>query len=70
MVVVLRAGKTERRLAAAKLLLADRLPINVLGAVLNAVQLEGEFQYYGYASGYDYSHDEEEVSESKVLQKT
>ncbi len=71
MVVVLRAGKTERRLAAAKLLLADRLPINILGAVLNAVQLEGEFQYYGYASGYDYSHDEEEgASQSKVLQKT
>ena len=71
MVVVLRAGKTERRLAAAKLLLADRLPINILGAVLNAVQLEGEFQYYGYASGYDYSHDDDEVtSKSKVLQKT
>jgi capsular exopolysaccharide synthesis family protein len=70
MVVVLRAGKTERRLAAAKLLLADRLPINILGAVLNAVQLEGEFQYYGYASGYDYSHDDEVTSKSKVLQKT
>jgi capsular exopolysaccharide synthesis family protein len=71
MVVVLRAGKTERRLAAAKLLLADRLPINIMGAVLNAVQLDGEFQYYGYASGYDYSDDmSESPSGSKALQKT
>ncbi len=69
MVVVLRAGKTERRLAAAKLLLADRLPINILGAVLNAVQLDGEFQYYGYASGYDYT-DDESTSDSTSLQKT
>ena len=43
MVCVIRAGKTERRLAAAKLLLADRLPIQIVGAVLNAVQLDGEF---------------------------
>ena len=69
MVVVLRAGKTERRLAAAKLLLADRLPINILGAVLNAVQLDGEFQYYGYASGYDYT-DDASTSDSTSLQKT
>lgn len=69
MVVVLRAGKTERRLAAAKLLLADRLPINILGAVLNAVQLNGEFQYYGYASGYDYT-DDGEMSDSTSLQTT
>jgi tyrosine-protein kinase Etk/Wzc len=58
MVVVLRVGKTERRLAAAKLLLVDRLPINILGAVLNGVQLRGEFEYYGYASGYGYSEAE------------
>lgn len=67
MVVVLRAGKTERRLAAAKLLLVDRLPIQIVGAVLNAVQLEGEFQYYGYATGYAYSNEE---SESTTLQTT
>jgi len=55
LVVVLRVGKTERRLAAAKLLLVDRLPINILGAVLNGVQLRGEFEYYGYATGYGYA---------------
>ena len=52
--VVLRVGKTERRMAAAKLALVDRLPISVLGAVLNGVHLHGEFEYYGYASGYTY----------------
>jgi len=55
LLVVLRIGKTERRMAAAKLLLVDRLPINVLGAVLNGVNLKGEFDYYGYASGYGFT---------------
>ena len=52
LLVVLRIGRTERRMAAAKLTLVDRLPINILGAVLNGVHLHGEFEYYGYASGY------------------
>ena len=55
LLVVVRIGKTERRMAAAKLLLVDRLPINVLGAVLNGVNLKGEFDYYGYASGYGFT---------------
>jgi capsular exopolysaccharide synthesis family protein len=65
MVVVFRAGKTQRKLAAAKLMLVDRLPIQIIAAVLNAVQLDGEFQYYGYASGYDYTDHSE--SESTAL---
>lgn len=55
LLVVIRIGKTERRMAAAKLLLVDRLPIHVLGAVLNGVSLKGEFDYYGYASGYGFT---------------
>jgi capsular exopolysaccharide synthesis family protein len=58
LVVVLRVGKTERRLTAAKLLLVDRLPINIIGAVLNGVQLKGEFEYYGYATGYGFAEAE------------
>ena len=58
LVLVVRVGKTERRLAAAKLLLVDRLPITILGAVLNGVQLRGEFEYYGYASGYGFEEGE------------
>ena len=52
LLVVLRIGQTERRMAAAKLLLLDRLPIRVLGAVLNAAPMRGEYAYYGYLDGY------------------
>jgi capsular exopolysaccharide synthesis family protein len=52
LLVVLRIGQTERRMAAAKLLLVDRLPINVIGSVLNAAPTEGEYEYYGYVAGY------------------
>jgi len=69
LLVVLRIGKTERRMAAAKLLLVDRLPISVLGAVLNGVNLKGEFDYYGYASGYGFS-DMPVESESTEVQVT
>ena len=53
----------------AKLLLVDRLPINILGAVLNGVNLKGEFDYYGYASGYSFTEDVTE-SESTAVQVT
>jgi tyrosine-protein kinase Etk/Wzc len=52
LLVVLRIGKTERRMAAAKLTVVDRTPVEVLGAVLNGVGMEGEYQYYGYSAGY------------------
>jgi polysaccharide biosynthesis transport protein len=52
LLLVLRIGHTERRLAAAKVALVERLPVKVIGTVLNNVSLEGEFQYYGYAAGY------------------
>lgn len=52
LLVVLRVGQTERRMAAAKLLLVDRLPINVTGAVMNAAPTHGEYEYYGYVGGY------------------
>jgi capsular exopolysaccharide synthesis family protein len=69
LLIVLRIGKTERRMAAAKLLLVDRLPINVLGAVLNGVNLKGEFDYYGYASGYGFN-DIPVESESTAIEVT
>ena len=52
LLVVIRIGQTEKRMAAAKLVLVDRLPISVVGAVLNAVPTTGEYAYYGYVSGY------------------
>jgi capsular exopolysaccharide synthesis family protein len=50
--MVLRMGQTERRLAAAKLATLDRLPVDIVGAVLNAVPHTGEFRYYAYSTGY------------------
>jgi capsular exopolysaccharide synthesis family protein len=52
LLMVVRVGKTDRRMAAAKLLTVDRLPVRILGAVLNGVSLTGEYQYYGYSQGY------------------
>ena len=48
LVLVLRAGVTDCRLAEAKLRLLDRLPVRVLGTVLNAVRTTGEYRYYAY----------------------
>ena len=45
--VVLRPGISDRRLAAAKLEVLDRLPVRVLGAVLNGVPVGGLYRYYG-----------------------
>jgi capsular exopolysaccharide synthesis family protein len=52
MILVLRVGQTERRMAAAKLEVMDRLPVRVLGAILNCVRLGGEFAYYRFSEGY------------------
>lgn len=50
--VVLRQGVSDRKLAAAKLTVVDRLPIRILGAVINCVPAGGMYRYYGT----DYSH--------------
>jgi capsular exopolysaccharide synthesis family protein len=53
LLMVVRMGHTERRLAAAKLSLLDRLPVYVLGSVLNDVPAHGDFQYYtAYSATY------------------
>jgi Mrp family chromosome partitioning ATPase len=58
MVMVLRVGRTDRRLAEAKLALLDRFPVHVLGAVMNDVRLTGEYEYYSYLEGYSVGHDD------------
>jgi capsular exopolysaccharide synthesis family protein len=52
LLMVLRVGVTDRKLAAAKLMTMDRLPIRPLGAVLNGIEPKGIFQYYHYLEGY------------------
>lgn len=53
LLVVLRPGVSDRKLAAAKLEILDRLPIRILGTVLNGVPVGGMYKYYGtdYAYG-------------------
>jgi succinoglycan biosynthesis transport protein ExoP len=46
--LVLRAGITDRKLAEAKLRMVDRLPIRIIGAVLNGVRTTGAYRYYSY----------------------
>ena len=52
--VVLRQGFSDRKLAAAKLAIVDRLPIRFLGAVINGVPGGGMYKYYGtdYSGGF------------------
>ncbi|MBC7897242.1 MAG: polysaccharide biosynthesis tyrosine autokinase, partial [Cytophagaceae bacterium] len=52
MLLVLRAGETDRRLAASKLNTLDRMPIRILGTVLNDIGESPEFRYYHYLDGY------------------
>ena len=53
LLVVLRVGHTDRRMAAEKLRIFERLPVDIIGAVLNGIPLEGSYEYYGYVPGYE-----------------
>ncbi len=52
LVVVMRSGVTDRELAESRLRELERLPIRVLGAVLNDVKAQGAYRYYAYLPGY------------------
>jgi capsular exopolysaccharide synthesis family protein len=57
--LVMRAGETDRQLAEAKLQVLDRLPVRLLGAILNDVRVgEGAYKYYSYSYGYLADRDE------------
>ncbi|HXE58867.1 MAG TPA: polysaccharide biosynthesis tyrosine autokinase [Gemmatimonadales bacterium] len=59
MLLVLRSGETDRQMAEAKLRLVDRLPIRVLGAVLNDIRPgDGTYRYYSYIYGYTTEEEE------------
>lgn len=66
LLIVLRAGSTNRGFAEAKMDLLDRLPIRTLGAVLNDVSAGGLYSYYyqpySYLPGYE--AEEEELVEA------
>jgi Mrp family chromosome partitioning ATPase len=52
MLLVLRVGETDRRLANSKLATLDRMPIRILGTVLNDIGESMEFRYYHYLDNY------------------
>jgi capsular exopolysaccharide synthesis family protein len=62
LVLVVRAGSTDRSLAESKLDMLDRLPVRVVGAVLNDVEQSGPYRYYSYVSGYELLDDETQAA--------
>jgi tyrosine-protein kinase Etk/Wzc len=52
MILVMRTGVTDRRVAKAKLKLMERMPVRVLGAVVNAVPASGLYSEYSDLYGY------------------
>lgn len=68
MILVMRTGHTDRRVAKAKLKLLERLPVRVLGAVVNAVSPSDSYSEYSYLYGYgpdadsDVAHVGDEVA--------
>jgi succinoglycan biosynthesis transport protein ExoP len=59
MLIVLRTGATDRKMAESKLKLLDRLPVRMLGAVLNDIRAQGEYKYYSYLYGSTTSEDDD-----------
>ena len=60
MLLVLRTGQTDRKLAQAKLTTLDRLPVRLIGTVLNDIQAEGMYKYYAYLDGYGTLDEDDE----------
>lgn len=52
MLMVLRIGETDRKLAQSKLTTVDRLPVRIIGTVLNDISDNNEFRFYRYLDGY------------------
>jgi len=59
LVLVLRTGYSHRDVAAAKLEVLQRLPVRLLGAILNDVPAGGAYRYYSYyLPGYEAADEE------------
>lgn len=65
MLLVLRTGSTDREMAEAKLDMVDRLPVRVVGAVLNGVRERNVYRYYSYyLPGYDVDEEADDEAPS------
>src|SRR2546430_7451504 len=68
LVVVLRTGYSHRDVAAAKLEVLQRLPVRLLGAILNAVPAGAAYRYYSYyLPGRSEEHTSELQSQSNLV---
>ncbi len=66
--LIIRTGSTDKLLTLAKMEPLTRLPIRLLGAILNDVEPKGSgYSYYSsYLPGYEPGHEEEELDERGV----
>lgn len=68
LLLVLRLGVTDRSLAAGRLEALARLPIRVLGTVLNGVRERDIYSHYAYVlEGYELRDEESTWAEEKIL---
>jgi len=66
--LVLRTGVTDRTIAAAKVDVLHRLPVRVLGAVLNDVRPGAAYSHYSYSlAGYDVQEEDPEGVAREIL---
>jgi capsular exopolysaccharide synthesis family protein len=67
LLLVLRTGHSHREVAAAKLEMLHRLPVRLLGAVLNDVPPQAAYRYYSYyLPGYE-AADEQVAGQASVI---
>lgn len=59
LLLVMRTGHTDRRVAKAKLKLMERLPVRMIGAVVNAVSAADAYTEYSYLYGYGPDADDD-----------
>ncbi|HET9982676.1 MAG TPA: GNVR domain-containing protein [Longimicrobiales bacterium] len=62
MLLVLRNGVSDRELMLSKLSALDRLPVRLLGVVLNGVPRTGGYRYYSYLPNYQPTSASAELS--------
>jgi polysaccharide biosynthesis transport protein len=68
MVMVMRTGRTDRAMAEAKLGMLDRMPIRMLGVILNGLDDTSSYRYYSYLPGYEALPEGMEAEEPAPLQ--
>lgn len=66
MILVMRTGVTDRRVAKAKLKLLSSFPVRMIGAVVNDVPAAGLYQEYSYLYGYAADIDPETAQQGEI----